>query len=216
MLSGMRSYGQYCAVARALDVVGDRWSLLIVRELLARGPSRYTDLRAGLPGIATNLLVERLRDLVESGVVAREFAPPPVASDLYRLTPRGEALERVLQELGRWGAPLLGARKSTDDFHAHWLALAARQHLRDAQPDAPPVCIEVRSGGEALTIEASGGVVRTRTGQAERPALVLDGPPDLLVGALTGRLSLREAAKAGLDVRGNRNALQRFHGQSTP
>jgi DNA-binding HxlR family transcriptional regulator len=201
-------------VARALDVVGDRWSLLIVRDLLARGPSRYTDLRHGLPGIASNLLVDRLRDLVEAGVIARETAPPPIAADLYRLTPRGDARERVLQELGRWGAPLLGPRKSTDEFHAHWLALAARQHLHDSQPDAPPVCIEIRSGGEALTIEATGGAVRTRPGAADHPALVLDGAPELVAGALIGRLSLRAAAKAGLHVRGDRQALQRFHRRS--
>src|SRR4029453_589771 len=121
----------HCAVARALDVVGDRWSLLIVRELLARGPSRYTDLRDGLPGIASNLLVERLRDLVDADIVAREYAPPPVAADLYRLTLRGEALEPVLYELGRWGGPLLGKRKPNDEFHPHWLALAVRRHLRD-------------------------------------------------------------------------------------
>src|SRR4029453_19587228 len=116
----------HCAVARALDVVGDRWSLLIVRELLARGPSRYTDLRAGRPGIASNVLVERLRDLVDADIVAREYAPPPVAADLYRLTLRGEALEPVLYELGRWGGPLLGKRKPTPQIPPHSLPAGAR------------------------------------------------------------------------------------------
>src|SRR5262250_2462980 len=103
----MRSYGQYCALAKALDVVGDRWSLLIVRELLIRGPSRYTDIRNGLPGVATNLLAERLESLEQAGVIRREAAPPPVATTLYRLTSRGEELRPVVRAMASWGVPLL-------------------------------------------------------------------------------------------------------------
>src|SRR2546425_7044906 len=84
----MRSYGQYCSLAKALDVIGDRWTLLIVRELLLRGACRYTDLRDGLPGIATNLLADRMRDLEEKGIVRRQAAPPPIATTLFQLTPR--------------------------------------------------------------------------------------------------------------------------------
>src|SRR5580692_1358370 len=102
----MRSYGQYCSIAKALDVVGDRWALLIVRELLIRGSCRYTDLKDGLPGIATNMLADRLRDLERDGVIYREDAPPPIATTLYRLTARGTELEPIVQQLGRWGAPL--------------------------------------------------------------------------------------------------------------
>src|SRR3979409_2476971 len=101
----MRSYGQYCSVAKALDVIGARWTLLIVRELELRGACRYTDLRNGLPGIATNLLADRLRELEHAGVVAREDAPPPVATALFRLTPRGAQLRPVLESLVRWGMP---------------------------------------------------------------------------------------------------------------
>src|SRR3989442_1571566 len=103
----MRSYGQYCALAKALDLVGERWTLLIVRELLINGPSRYTDLRRGLPGIATNLLAQRLHELEKSGLVAGVEAPPPVATSLIELTPRGRELEPILLQLGRWGAPLM-------------------------------------------------------------------------------------------------------------
>src|SRR5919197_3297835 len=103
----MRSYDQYCAVARALDVVGDRWSLLIVRELLLRGSCRYTDLRYGLPGIATNLLAERLRELEEAGLVRRVEAPPPIATTLFELTERGRELEDALYALVQWGAPFM-------------------------------------------------------------------------------------------------------------
>src|ERR1700747_3711025 len=120
----MRSYGQYCSVAKALDVIGDRWTLLIVRELLLRGPSRYTDLRDGLPGIATNLLAERLRELEEAGVVAREQAPPPLATALFRLTPRGEQLRPVVEHLLLWGAPLMAVQKPEDAVRSEWIAFA--------------------------------------------------------------------------------------------
>src|ERR671937_3161687 len=110
----MRSYDEYCAMAKSLDVVGDRWTLLIVRELALRGPCRYTDLRSGLPGIATNLLAERLRELERTGVIAREDAPPPIATALFRLTPWGEELEPVLDELFRWGLPLMAEQRPDD------------------------------------------------------------------------------------------------------
>ena len=108
----MRSYGQNCALAKALDVIGDRWTLLIVRELMIRDGCRYTDLRNGLPGIATNLLAERLDDLEKAGLVSREAAPPPVATTLFRLTQRGKDLEPAIAALGRWGAPLLSMNPS--------------------------------------------------------------------------------------------------------
>src|SRR5215467_10718682 len=98
----MRSYGQYCSIAKALDVVGDRWTLLIIRELLVRGACRYTDLKNGLPGIATNLLADRIRELEEAGLVSREEAPPPVATTLIRLTEAGQELAPVVHALGRW------------------------------------------------------------------------------------------------------------------
>src|SRR5207249_1120752 len=105
----MRSYGQFCGLAKSLDIIGDRWTLLIVRELLIRGPSRYTDLRIGLPGIPTNLLADRLRDMEEAGLLRRDMSSAPAATAAYVLTPRGEALETVIAALGRWAAPLLEA-----------------------------------------------------------------------------------------------------------
>src|SRR6266851_4761539 len=99
----MRTYGQYCSIARALDLVGDRWTLLIVRELLLQGPCRFTDLKTGLPGIATNLLSTRLKELEAARLSSREDAPPPVATTLYALTGEGLTLEPVLKALGLWG-----------------------------------------------------------------------------------------------------------------
>ena len=134
----MRSYDEYCAIAKSLDVVGDRWTLLIVRELALRGACRYTDLRNGLPGIATNLLAERLRELEHAGVIAREDAPPPIATALFRLTPRGEQLRPVLDDLFRWGLPLMNEQNPRDAVRSHWLAGALEVMLIDHQPDAPP------------------------------------------------------------------------------
>src|SRR5258707_771182 len=114
----MRSYGQYCGLAKALDVIGDRWTLLIVRELLLRERCRYTDLRNGLPGIATNLLVERLRELERSGIVSRQEAPPPIAATLFQLTERGRELEPVLHQIGRWGGPLAAKPAKKDAFRS--------------------------------------------------------------------------------------------------
>src|SRR5438876_3320830 len=144
----MRSYGQYCGLAKALDAVGDRWSLLIVRELMLRGACRYTDLRNGLPGIATNLLADRLRDLERAEIVSRENAPPPIASTLFRLTPRGEELKTVLVELGRWGVPCMEESVADDAFRSHWLAMPVELFLTDRTPERPPVTIELRTAGE--------------------------------------------------------------------
>ena len=206
----MRSYHQYCALARALDVVGDRWTLLIVRELLLRGPCRYTDLRDGLPGIATNLLADRLRELESAGLIRRETAASPGGAEPYRLTERGERLEPVLHELGRWGGPLLARAGRGDEFRAHWLLLPAAIHLKDHAPNRPPVTLEVRSGGEAITIEATAGVVKVRPGAASTPDAVLTGPPQTIIAVLTGKLGLAEAAAAGLRYEGDPATLRRL------
>ncbi|AXE89699.1 helix-turn-helix domain-containing protein [Streptomyces sp. Go-475] len=117
-----RSYDQYCSAARALDVVGDRWTLLIVRELLA-GPRRYTDLHADLPGVSTDVLASRLRDMERDGLATRRRLPPPGAATVYELTPRGREMLPVLQALGEWGQSELGERRPTDAVRAHWFAL---------------------------------------------------------------------------------------------
>lgn len=206
----MRSYGQFCAMAKALDLVGDRWTLLIVRELLMRGPLRYTDLRQGLPGIATNLLAQRLEGLEKTGILRREYAPPPIATTLIDLTARGKELESVLFELGKWGAPLLAKPGKHDAFCGHWLALPAKHLLRDQAPDGPPFTLEIRSGGEPLSIEAAGGSVHFRTGPAKNPDLVLSGTPLLMLGVLMGKREFASACKEGLKYEGDPNILRRL------
>jgi len=206
----MRSYGQYCALAKALDVVGDRWTLLIVRELLLRDRCRYTDLRQGLPGIATNLLAERLKELEQAGLISREDAPPPIATTLFRLTDRGRELEPVIFQLGSWGAPLLAKAPKTDRFRTYWLGLCARNCLRDHQPRQPLVAIELRTGtDEPFTIEAVNGAIRTRPGATANPDAVLTGPHPLLTAVLTGNISLSDAQRSGLQFSGEPAVFRR-------
>ena len=209
---GVRSYEQYCAVAKALDVVGDRWTLLIVRELLTSGPSRYTDLMKGLPGIATNLLADRLREMEKARIVRSYAAPPPVATTLFELTERGQAVRPVLEELGRWGAPLMGVPQPNNVFRSHWLVFPLDAHLEDKAPKEPPVTIELRTGDEPMVVETVGGKVRTRRGTAASPDAVLSGRPGLILGLLSGRLALAEAKKRGLEFHGSRKALDRVVG----
>jgi DNA-binding HxlR family transcriptional regulator len=206
----MRSYGQYCALARALDVVGDRWTLLIVRELLSQQPCRYTDLRSGLPGIASNLLVERLRELEEAGIVSREAAPPPVATTLFRLTPRGEELRPVLEAIGRWGRPLLQDAKPDATFRSHWLVVPLEFQLRDNAPEGPPVAIEVRTGEQPMLVEAGGGEVRVRPGSSPLPDATVTGDPAVVLGFLVGGLDLDTARRRGLELEGDASAVRRL------
>jgi len=206
----IQTYGQYCALAKALDVVGGRWTFLIVRELLIRGACRYTDLRKGLPTIATNLLADRLRELEEAGIVQSEFAPPPVATTLFRLTSRGQELEPILLQLGSWGAPLLAKAAKSDAFCSHWMSLPLKLRLKDQAPDRPPIRIELRTGDEPLTIETRDGEVHTRPGAARDPDLVLSGAPQVVLGLLLGKLDFSAARSAGLRHKGSPKILARF------
>ena len=212
----MRSYDEYCAIAKSLDVVGDRWTLLIVRELALRGPCRYTDLRSGLPGIATNLLAERLRELERAGVIAREDAPPPIATALFRLTPWGEQLRPVLEGLTRWGVPLMTEQTPDDTVRSHWLAWALELMLSDRQPDGAPFTIELRTGDRPIVIEARGGEIRSRLGAADNPDASLAGPPTPILGLLLGLHELADAQAQGVTYRGDATLLDRIGADMLP
>jgi DNA-binding HxlR family transcriptional regulator len=210
----VRSYREYCAVAQALDVVGERWSLLIVRELMIQGPSRYTDLRAGLPGIATNLLAERLRELEQAGLVSREEAPPPVATTLFQLTDRGRELRPVLAALGRWGSDLVARPIKDEDFRSHWLVFPLETHLVDHSPKSPPVAIEVRTGEHPMVVETRDGSVSVRSGSAPRPDAVITGTPSQVLGVMLNRLDIATAKQRGLKFEGDVKALRRVQPES--
>ncbi|MFD7688413.1 winged helix-turn-helix transcriptional regulator [Streptomyces sp. NPDC059781] len=191
-MSPRRSYDQYCSAARALDVVGDRWTLLIVRELLA-GPRRYTDLHADLPGVSTDVLASRLKDMERDGLTTRRRLPPPGAAYVYELTPRGSALLSVLQALGAWGEAELGERRPTDAVRAHWFALP----LLRALEGEGLVEVSLDEGRFHLHVGVGGGAV-----YGDGPA---PGEPDALLSLDTatctaisrGELTLADAVRAG-------------------
>src|SRR5690348_7503663 len=167
-------------------MVGDRWTLLIVRELILEGSCRFTDLKNGLPGVAANLLSGRLKELEEAGIVLREDAPPPVATVLYKLTPDGLALEPVLKALGIWGMRHMNVERPDDTFHANWLAYAPVWFTTDADPTGPPGIIQLVAAGQHAVIEFRDGQIHTRVGRADNPDLVIAGPPRAVLGLLTG------------------------------
>lgn len=206
----MRSYGQYCSVARALDAIGDRWTLLVVREFLLQGGCRYTDLLTGLPGISTNLLGDRLRQLEANGLVRREAAPPPVAATLYHLTDAGRELEAVVRALGRFGARYMAEFSGDEEFRSHWLAFPVSELLEDTDPSGSPVVIEIRSGDRPAFIELDNGEMRTTLTAPRPPDLVLTGAAPLVLGVLTGQLQVQEARQLGLETEGSTAPLQRL------
>src|ERR1700728_893521 len=196
----MRSYGQYCSIAKALDVVGERWTLLIVRELLMRGACRYTDLKDGLPGIATNLLADRLRELESAGLIRREEAPPPVATTLFHLTDTGASLLPVIEAIARWGIEFMVTPVEGDQFRGHWFAFPAALFFKARDRDAPRVSIELRTDSSPAVIEVSGGSVSTRLGTAQAPDLVLSGTPHLILALIPGKLTDAQAVERGLGI----------------
>ncbi|WP_406345088.1 winged helix-turn-helix transcriptional regulator [Streptomyces sp. NBC_00648] len=193
-----RSYDQYCAAARALDAVGDRWTLLIVRELLA-GPRRYTDLHADLPGVSTDVLASRLKDMEREELATRRKLPPPAAATVYELTPCGRELLPVLTALAAWGAPELAERRPTDAVRAHWFAIPLIPLLRRL-PYAPAVLdvrldegeFHVRTGGG----EGDGGAVYGDGAAPDADArLAMDA--DTCRALAEGTLTVEEGVKAG-------------------
>jgi DNA-binding HxlR family transcriptional regulator len=207
----MRSYGQHCALARALDVVGDRWTLLIVRELLAR-PCRYGDLRDGLPGIATNLLADRLRSLEAAGIITKEDAAPPVATPVYALTPWGEQLWPALRELTRWAAPLMVSGGGDDEFRGRWLVSAVRAILEEVDLEhVGPVRIRLVADEEPVDVVVVDGTLRTELQATVEPDLVVSGDGGELLGVLTGSVPLADAqADRGVEVQGSEAARASF------
>ena len=147
-LPAVKHYCQYCPVAHSLEVIGERWSLLIVRDLMG-GPKRYTDLAGGLPGIGTNILASRLKDLEGAGVVHKYRLPPPAASQVYELTEYGRELKGVLFEMARWGARSLGPPKE-EDLHPGWLEGALRM-VGYAAPECSGSFV-FRVGGEVASL----------------------------------------------------------------
>jgi DNA-binding HxlR family transcriptional regulator len=207
----VRQYGQTCALARALDVIGDRWTLLIVRELSIRA-CRYTDIRDGLSGIATNLLSERLKSLEAAGIIATEMAPPPIAAKLYRLSERGEELIPIISLIGRWGEPLMAEVRPNDEFRPRWIVPAARSILTGLElSGVAPLEVVLEVDHEPITISVEHDRIDVGLGDHPQPDLrvACDGPTS--VELLSGATSLDGAIAAGAaSVTGNSTARARF------
>lgn len=187
-----RTYGQYCGLARALDVVGDRWSLLIVRQLLL-GPARYGQLRDGLPGIATNLLAERLRSLEEAGLVERRLSDEGNAI-AYGLTPWGGELRETVEALIRWSVPLMVRGPEGDAFRDEWLVLALRALLAD-KPTRRSASVGIELGDDVIGLKVTrNGVEVGRADRRQRFDAVVRAESSVLLGLAAGELSVDEVA----------------------
>jgi DNA-binding HxlR family transcriptional regulator len=211
MLRGMaRRFDQYCPVANALSIVGERWALLIVRELL-RGPRRYTDLTAGLPGIGTKILATRLRELEDGGVVQRRKLPPPAASTVYELTEYGQGLEEVIHAIARWGARSLGLPKREDDLDPEWGLGAFPALLYPERARGLTETTVVRIDDDAFTVRLADGRLRVDVGAIAEPDLGLATDMATFFELASGELPPREALEAGrLRIEGDAEALDRF------
>jgi DNA-binding HxlR family transcriptional regulator len=206
-----RTYGDRCGIARALDLVGERWALLIVRELLL-GPKRFTDLRAGLPNLGPDILSQRLRELEAVGVVRRTKLPPPAGSRVYELTEWGRDLEPVVLQLGRWGSrapvpagePPLGADSAV---------LALKTLFDPAAAGDVEARYELRLGEHRFRARVTGGRLELARGAAEHPDATIETDPATLAAVLWHGRAMTEAERAGdMTIDGSRPAIDRFVG----
>jgi DNA-binding HxlR family transcriptional regulator len=233
-----RTYGQYCGVARALEMVGERWALLIIRDLLV-GPKRYTDLRSGLPKIPTNVLATRLKELEQAGVVVRRVQPRPSGAVVYELTPYGAELEELVLGLGRWGARSLGELRPGEIATADSLIMALRSTFQPSEAAGLKVGYELRFGDVVIHARVDGGSLITGEGpltaaaaavganaevdaaagaDVDAPADLVGSPTDLVVEAmaplsplLSGELSAADVLANGIvRITGEPAELDRF------
>jgi len=210
-MASKRTYGGGCAVADALDLVGERWALLVVRELLL-GPKRYTDLLAGLHGASPNVLAQRLRELEESGVVRRRKLGPPTSSWVYELTEWGLDLEPVLVHLGRWGrhSP---HRDRDAETSVDSLVLALRAHFDPAASGHLAATFALRIGEDQFSLRVAGGRLEIARGDAVAPDIVIATDARTFSALLTRTIRLDEALAAGrLSLRGDAAAVEHLLG----
>jgi DNA-binding HxlR family transcriptional regulator len=204
-----RTYGDRCGVARALDLVGERWALLVVRELLL-GPKRFTDLRAGLPHVGPDVLAQRLRDLEQSGLIRRGTLPPPAGSRIYELTERGHELEPVVLALGRFGsvAPFPPGEAG---IGVDAVVIALKSLFAPAAADGTTTSYELRLGEQRFRLDVAEGRIEVARGSAPAPDATIETDPGTLASVLWHGRKVDEARRAGdLSVEGDRAAVTRL------
>ena len=203
--SERRRYDDACAAAHALDLIGERWALLVVRELMF-GPKRFGDLRASLPGISANVLTQRLEGLIESGIAVRRRLPPPVSAQVYALTEWGLAAEPIFQALGRWaeGSP---GHDPTRPFSAASAMLSLRTMIDHERSAGLAMTIGFRFGAETFTGRLADRRLDIVAGASDDADVVFEGTPSALAASFYGGVAL---AESGLRVTGNASLAQRF------
>src|SRR3712207_1460182 len=208
-MASMRSYDDGCAAAHALDLIGERWALLVVRELLL-GPKRFTDLRAGLPNASPNVLAQRLRELEGAGVLVRRKLPPPVASRVYELTDWGKDLEPVIIRLGRWG--VRSPSKPRDaEIGVDSLILSFRTMFDPRAAEGIEASYELRLGEDRFRAEVAEGRFEVERGGAERADAIIESDPGTLAALVYEGRDLADALRTGeIRIEGDRSAVERF------
>ena len=213
-MSTARSYADACGIPRALDRIGERWALMIVRELLL-GPKRFTDLKAGLPSASPNVLSQRLRRLEAEGIVTRHKLPPPAGSRVYELTEWGRELEPVLTALGRWGARAPAPPPEHGmSLDAHILSL--RTLFDPSLAGDFSTSLELRLGDHRFRVEVAEGRLAIEPGEAREPDAVVSTDPGTLLAVAHRRRDFDEALGAGaIEAEGDKAAVKRFLGLFT-
>jgi DNA-binding HxlR family transcriptional regulator len=207
--SSRRRYEDACGAAHALDLVGERWALLVIRELML-GPKRFGDLKRDLPGISANVLTQRLAGLEEAGVLVRRRLPPPASAQVYELTPWGYEAEPIFQTLGRWAA-----RSPSHDpclpLSAVSLLLSFRTMIDPARAEGLAMRIGLRIGGESFALRLAGGAIEAERGEAAGADLIFTGPATAIAAAVYGGVPLDAlVAQGALTVEGDRALAERF------
>ena len=209
-MATMRTYDDGCAAAHALDLVGERWALLVVRELLL-GPKRFTDLRVGLPGASPNVLAQRLRELERAGVVRRRKLPPPAASQVYELTEWGIELEPVITQLGRWGAHS-PSRPRDAGLGVDSLILSFRAMFDPRAADGLKASYELRLGEDRFRAVVADGSFEIVRGVADRPDATIETDAGTLATLVYEGHDLAQALRSGdVKIEGDESAVARFH-----
>ena len=210
MASMSREYGQYCGLARALEIVGARWTLLILRDLMV-GPKRFSELQEGLPGIPSNILSARLRELEEGEIVRRTLLSRPAGGVAYELTPYGHELEDPLIRLGMWGAKSLGPPTADQFFNTSALSIALRGGFHPEKARDDKALFELRLNGRRLYVSVEDGTASFATESDSKPDAIIECPPEVLAELLAGSTTIDEAvALERLRVTGSRRAARRF------
>jgi DNA-binding HxlR family transcriptional regulator len=204
-----RAYGQFCGLARALEIVGERWAVLIVRDLLV-GPKRFTDLHHGLPKIPTNILAARLKELESAGVVRRRVLPRPASSVIYELTEYGAELEDVIIRLGRWGAKLLDMPRPEEIVTVDSLVMAMRSTFHPEAARGLHAGYELRFGEIVLHARVDDGKLQAAAGSLQAPDLVIEAGP-AIKDLMSGTIGPAEAIENGsVHLTGDAALLTRF------